>query len=297
MKRVSIIIPTYKNRGGLTTSVDSALRQTYQNIEVIIVDDNPPDSEERHYTEQIMEGYLADPRVRYIKHAENKNGAAARNTGINSSTGEYIAFLDDDDEFLESKIERQVEYLKTHSRYSAVYCLSYVNGKKEIIHPYEGDASIPLLMCRTKMFTPSLMFRREALLSIRGFDENFSRHQDYELLLKFFANGYKIGCLQEYLTIVHSLGGNKPDARKSLDIKKRFLEAFDGVVSILERTYPGIRKKIMVANYETIFESCISQRKWMLASQLFWKYFFMSPATFTRNFIHSNYIRFKRKLQ
>ena len=223
MKRVSIIIPTYKNRGGLTTSVDSAIRQTYQNIEVIIVDDNPPDSEERHFTEQIMEGYLADPRVRYIKHAENKNGAAARNTGINSSTGEYIAFLDDDDEFLESKIERQVEYLKTHSRYSAVYCLSYVNGKKEIIHPYEGDASIPLLMCRTKMFTPSLMFRREALLSIRGFDENFSRHQDYELLLKFFANGYKIGCLQEYLTIVHSLGGNKPDARKSLDIKKKNL--------------------------------------------------------------------------
>ena len=94
MKRVSIIIPTYKNRGGLTTSVDSAIRQTYQNIEVIIVDDNPPDSEERHFTEQIMEGYLADPRVRYIKHAENKNGAAARNTGINSSTGEYIAFLD-----------------------------------------------------------------------------------------------------------------------------------------------------------------------------------------------------------
>lgn len=296
MKKVSIIIPTYKSRGGLIKSVDSALRQSYPDIEVIVVDDNSPDSLERKSTEHIMMAYENEPRVIYLKHKENKNGAAARNTGIHYSTGDYIAFLDDDDEFLETKIERQVEYLETHDKYSAVYNYSYVNGKKETIHPYEGDVSIPLLMCRTKMFTPSLMFRREALDAIGGFDESFRRHQDYELLLKFFANAYEIGCLREYLTIVHSLGGNKPDANKSLEIKEQFLQTFDGVISSLDNKNPGIRNQIIAANYEAIFESCLSQRKWKLAASVFRKYFFMSPATFTRNFIHSNYIRIKRKI-
>lgn len=296
MKKVSIIIPTYKNRGGLSVSVDSALKQTYQNIEVIIVDDNPPDSSERRYTEQIMEKYLTNPKIKYIKHSKNKNGAAARNTGINNSTGEYIAFLDDDDEFLESKIERQVDYLLLHSSYSAVYCLSYVNGKKEIIHPYEGDASIPLLMCRTKMFTPSLMFRREPLIQIGGFDESFRRHQDYELLLKFFSHGFTIGCLQEYLTIVHSLGGNKPSAEKMIKVKEQFFNSFEAEICDLEAKNPGIKKRILAANYETVFESCLSQHRLRLAIKILVKYFTMAPFTFTKSFLKSNYLRVKRKL-
>ena len=296
MKKVSIIIPTYKNRGGLTVSVDSALRQSYPNIEVIVVDDNSPDSLERESTRLKMASYSNESRVIYLQHSKNRNGAAARNTGIQNSTGEFIAFLDDDDEFLETKIERQVEYLDRHNNFAAVYCFSFVNGTKETIYPYEGDASIPLLMCRTKMYTPSLMFRKEALEAIGGFDEQFKRHQDYELLLKFFAHGYTIGCLQEYLTAVHSLGGNKLDAEKMLGVKKQFLQAFEGVISKLEVHNPGIRRRIASANYETVFESSLSQRRFKLAFRLFCKYFFISPITFTHNFLRSNLIRIKRKL-
>lgn len=296
MNKVSIIIPTYKSRGGLSVSIESALRQTYSDIEIIVVDDNNPDSPERTKTEIIMQQYAANPKVRYIKHTENKNGAAARNTGIKNSSGVFIAFLDDDDEFLETKIGLQVKYLECHNEYDAVYCYSYVNDKKEEICPYEGDASIPLLMCKTKMFTPTLMFRREPLIKIDGFNESFRRHQDYELLLKFFSHGYKIGCLREYLTKVHSLGGNKPTPERMIEIKKQYLSAFEYVISKQEDNKPGIRKKILVANYETIFESCLSQRRFKLALDLFLKYFFLSPSTFSRNFVHSNYIRFKRKL-
>ena len=296
MKKVSIIIPTYKNRGGLIVSIGSALRQSYPKIEVIVVDDNSPDSLERKNTRQIMEAYSNDSRVIYLQHTENRNGAAARNTGINFSNGDYIAFLDDDDEFLETKIELQVKYLESHNEYDAVYCYSFVNDKKEEIHPYEGDASILLLMCKTKMFTPSLMFRREPVIEIGGFDESFRRHQDYELLLKFFSHGYKIGCLREYLTKVHSLGGNKPTPERMIDIKKQYLTAFEDVISKQEENKPGIRKEILAANYETIFESCLSQRRFKLALVLFVKYFFVSPSSFTRNFVHSNYMRFKRKI-
>ena len=112
MKTVSIVIPTYKNRGGLTNSVDSALAQDYEGlIEVIVVDDNDPNSEFRKSTTELMARYSDNSKVKYICHEVNKNGAAARNTGIKASTGDYIAFLDDDDLFLEGKLTKQVAYL------------------------------------------------------------------------------------------------------------------------------------------------------------------------------------------
>lgn len=293
---VSIVIPTYKNRGGLTVSVDSALKQTYSNIEIIVVDDNNPESSERASTSKLMEQYSDSSQVHYICHEVNKNGAAARNTGIKASKGEYIAFLDDDDEFLPDKITKQMDFLNAHLEYDAVYNFSYVNDKKETITPYTGDASIPLLMCRTKMFTPALMFRKDALEHIGGFNESFRRHQDYEILLKFFNNGYKIGCLEEYLTSVHSLGGNKPSPMAMMEVKKRYLETFSLLIDKLETKNPGVRKKIIVANYENIFESCISHKDYSLAKKLFFEYFFMSPNAFLSQFIYSNKLRLKRKL-
>ena len=82
-KLISVVIPTYKNRGGLVSSIESVLNQTYTNFEVIVVDDNSPTSMERGTTEQIMQQFVNNPKVVYIKHEKNKNGAAARNTGIN----------------------------------------------------------------------------------------------------------------------------------------------------------------------------------------------------------------------
>ena len=109
---VSIIIPTYKRPDTLDRAINSVLNQTYKNIEVIVVDDNNPDTEARSKTEHIMSVYADNPRVRYIKHEKNKNGSAARNTGARYSQAKYVAFLDDDDEFFPEKIEAQVKRLE-----------------------------------------------------------------------------------------------------------------------------------------------------------------------------------------
>lgn len=293
---VSIIIPTYKNRGGLTLSIDSALKQTYPNIEIIVIDDNSPKSLERNTTEKLMEKYRDNEQVHYIRHEVNKNGAAARNTGIKAAKGEFIAFLDDDDEFLPEKIAKQVQFMNAHQEFDAVYNYSYVNDKEEMITPYEGNASIPLLMCRTKMFTPALMFRKSALDDIGGFNEDFRRHQDYELLLKFFDHGYVIGCLKEYLTSVHSLGGNKPTPMVMMDVKKKYFEAFDGLLTKLEANNPGIKNKIMAVNYESIFESCLSHHDFSLALKILSKYLLSEPVAFIGQFFYSNKLRLKRKI-
>ena len=102
---VSVVIPTFRRPDKLERAIESVLAQTYPRVEVIVVDDNDPDTEGRLLTEQIMFRYVANSRVRYIKHEHNKNGSAARNTGARNSDAEFVAFLDDDDEFFPEKIE------------------------------------------------------------------------------------------------------------------------------------------------------------------------------------------------
>ena len=97
---VSVIIPTFQRAKYIERAIDSVLNQTYKNFEIIVVDDNDQESEARKEMIKRMDKYSSDSRIIYIKHEKNKNGAAARNTGINVAKGEYITFLDDDDYFL-----------------------------------------------------------------------------------------------------------------------------------------------------------------------------------------------------
>ena len=118
MELVSVIITTYHNEKLLPRAIECLLNQTYPNIEIIVVDDNPPESDARIQTACIMENY---PQVIYLKHSRNLNGAAARNTGISVAKGKYIAFLDNDDIFFRTHIADCVEALQVHSECSAVF--------------------------------------------------------------------------------------------------------------------------------------------------------------------------------
>lgn len=294
--KISVIIPSYNSRGGLARSIDSALNQTFQDIEIIVVDDNDPDTPARHNTEVIMDAYIDNSKVVYLKHKKNKNGAAARNTGIRAAKGEYIAFLDDDDEWLPEKLEKQLAYIQSHPQYDCVYCLSSLNGKKEYIIPFEGNAILPLLMNRTKMFTPSLMFTKTSLLAIGGFDESFRRHQDYELLVKYFAKGYKICCLREVLTVIRGLGGNQPTIENFAILKERYLEVFSSVINELDVLNPGIKNRIIAENFAVVWDAAIARKKFGFAYSIFKKYFSISPYGFFSQVIFIYKGRIIRKL-
>ena len=104
--KITVIVPTYGEPKFLDKAIQSVQNQTYEDWEMIIVDDNNPDTEARIATESIVMEYLKnDERIHYIKHPQNRNGAAARNTGIAQAKGEYIAFLDSDDEYLPRRLE------------------------------------------------------------------------------------------------------------------------------------------------------------------------------------------------
>ena len=105
---VSVIIPTYKTNKSLKRAIDSVFAQSYKKVEVIVVDDNNCD-EYRIVAECIAEEYKNLDNFKYIQHEHNKNGSAARNTGVESSDGTYISFLDDDDYYYTDKISKEVD--------------------------------------------------------------------------------------------------------------------------------------------------------------------------------------------
>jgi glycosyltransferase involved in cell wall biosynthesis len=158
-------------------AVESVCQQTYENLEIIVVDDASIDG-----TAEVIAA-IPDKRIRYLRHDQNKGGAAARNTGIRAASGEYIAFLDDDDEWEPSKAEIQVAAL---ANYDAVLAMSTV-GSEENVRRMASKATCRLEDLRAGMppvgGTSALMAQADVLKELL-FDETLPRSQDWDLLIR-----------------------------------------------------------------------------------------------------------------
>jgi glycosyltransferase involved in cell wall biosynthesis len=248
---VSVIIPTYK-RPMIARAIDSVLNQTYKNIEIIVVDDNDADSKYRNETEQVMLRYKENKNVKYIKHEKNRNGAAARNTGIKYASGEYIAFLDDDDEFSPQKIELQIKKLESlDNSWGGVYCgyQIYENNicilkNKNLV---EGNLKRDMLLKKVNIgATSSLLIKKKVIDELNGFDESFDRHQDWEFLIRFFRN-YKLASVKEILVnIYRDDRSNFPNGHKLEKVKTKYLSKFRKDIDFFPKE---IQQEIYKVNY------------------------------------------------
>ena len=205
---VSVIIPTYKRPDMLGRAINSVLNQTYKNIEIIVVDDNDEDSEYRKETEEFMNQYSDIDNLVYLKHKFNRGGGPARNTGIENSMGEYIAFLDDDDEFLPQKIELQVEaFLNSDiDKLGLVYCGIEIRDEKNNIIKYQGvNAEINPLdhhLIENIAPGPTIFTKKSILKELNGFNDLISG-QEYDLTLRILKKGYNVKYVNDYLVIVY----------------------------------------------------------------------------------------------
>ena len=255
---VSVIIPTYRATSRLKNAIYSVLNQTYNNLEVIVVDDNNPEDEHRKYTEDIMLNFKDDLRVKYIKHDCNKNGAAARNTGMRASSGTMIAFLDDDDEYYEHRIERCVNTLKKNQEYDAVYtnCDIYI---KDEFHEnrkakYSGNIWRELLINEGVLGTGSnLFFRKKCLEEVKEFDERFLRYQDVEFMLRL-VSVYKILAINETLVRKNIEITNIPQYPKYRENRLLVFEKFENFILMLSDEE---RKCFFEINYRLLLNSAI----------------------------------------
>ncbi|MDD3138450.1 MAG: glycosyltransferase family 2 protein [Lachnospiraceae bacterium] len=236
MISVSVIIPTYGNPKYLKKSIDSVLTQTLNGLELIVVDDNQPESSARKQTEKIIGEYRG--RVQYIQHDCNKNGAAARNTGIRAAKGRYIAFLDSDDEYEATRLEKCFSALeKNADKYGAVYtgCSFYRNDTlyRKYSSISSGNFLVETLACEFAFCTGSNIFMKASIVQeLNGFDETFLRHQDYEFLVRFFEK-YSILAFPEILVRKNDEYLNLPKVGKVIEIKKQYLNKYKYLIDEL----------------------------------------------------------------
>ncbi|MED4016046.1 glycosyltransferase family A protein [Sutcliffiella cohnii] len=293
--RVSIIIPTFGRPISLKRAIDSVLGQSYKNYEILVVDDNDPETNFRKETEIVMRQYLSNEHITYIKHPKNQNGAAARNTGIKNSKGAFLCFLDDDDWYLPSKISMQVEFLLKNKKFAAVYCGWIKNGKS---YKFElsGNLSRELLLMDYQPMTPTLMFRREVIEEINGFDISYKRHQDYELMLRFFEKN-KISYVDQCLVCIGTNSGENnlkgPELEK---LKNNFLKQFSPKISKLEEVEKGITKKIYSRHFAKVFLNHIKNRYYWLALKVLLRFIPYSPLNFLKEVLNNSIFIFKHKM-
>lgn len=291
---VSIIIPTYKRNDHLIEAIDSALNQTYSNIEVIVVDDNNPDTDFRKSTESAMLKYQNNNKVKYIKHEKNKNGAAARNTGIRNSKGVFIAFLDDDDVFTPHKIEEQYNFIKNNPEIDCVSCDIYRGGKIQHQKYNEQTAIFDILMLDYSPVTSTLFFRKEALIEINGFDEKYRRHQDLELMIKFLKTK-KLGYINKPLiTMGINDGENQVSGERLNELKKYFLDDFLDCADLI--TIPHARKKIICKNYAVVAVEHLKHKNPKLFLKTYITYGVKYPFLYNKTFLNVLFKKIKLKL-
>lgn len=174
MPDVSVIIPTYNYAQFLAESIQSVLQQTYSEFELLVVDDGSTDQ-----TRQVVAQFESDPRVRYL-FQENRGDAAARNTGINHTTGRFVAFLDSDDLWLPEKLARQVEVLQLRPEISVVYTaivLQQIDEQRRLPPPpaWRESTLYEELLYRNVITGShsSVMIRREVFEQVGLFDDAF----------------------------------------------------------------------------------------------------------------------------
>lgn len=275
---VSCVIPTYRRSDTLNRAIKSVLSQTYKNVEILVVDDNEKGSEESNKVAELVDSF-SNKKIRLVLQEKHINGAEARNAGVRASAGEYIAFLDDDDEWLPEKIEKQVAILEERPEIGGVSCLynEYSNGA--VFHscpPYSGENLHRKVFDRSvAVFTSTVLLRKDALLRAGLFDNTLRRHQDLQLLLDFTRKN-KFYVLNEYLVKLYADSDiNRPSYERLKDIKKAF---FGAVVSHLGIYSKREQQQIVAAHRFELAFAALKEKRILPACKQFVKVGLNIPA-------------------
>lgn len=198
---VSVVIPVFNATGHIASALDSVLAQTFSAYEIVVVNDGSTDQEQ---LEQAIEKYRS--QITYLTQP-NAGPSAARNRGVRRACGEWIAFLDSDDAWLPTYLEKQLEFLHRAPSLDMVYCNAYLEGESIAagktymdVCPSVGPVTFESLLAeKTQALTSGTLVRREKLISAGLFDENLRCAEDHDLWLRILHAGGKISYHHEVL--------------------------------------------------------------------------------------------------
>ena len=224
---ISVIIPAYNYAQYLPIAIRSVLAQTFQDFEIIIVDDGSTDD-----THSVVSEFV-DPRIDYI-YQENQGLAAARNTGIRSSHGLYIALLDADDAFYPAKLELQLRELSENPDISIIFTgWDFVLQSGKLIRharPWEDNLNLDLesLLTNPQFSSSTALIRRDVFDRVGYFDRYLYRSEDFDFFIRAAANGCKMRWVKMVLCTycIHQANMTKNDYHLNdpVDVLDRFFQ-------------------------------------------------------------------------
>lgn len=201
---VSVVIPTRDRAGLVGRAIRSVLSQTWSDLELLVIDDGSADA-----TAEVVAGF-ADSRIQLVSCRPAVGPGAARNEGIRRARGQWVAFLDSDDEWLPEKLEWQVARLEAaRPRATVAYCLAQVDdaitARRFVVGlpPHRGDVLDRLLAGWCPLTTSAFLVDRAALLGVGGFDPAFTCGEDYDLWLRLAMSAHRFVVVDRPLVIKH----------------------------------------------------------------------------------------------
>lgn len=251
MPKVSVVIPTYNRAHLISRAIHSVLNQTYQDLEIVIIDDGSIDN-----TEEIVKSF-EDERIVYLRHSKNKGASAARNTGIKASKGDYIAFQDSDDEWFPDKLERQVNtFDNAPSEIGIVYSGFYrIEADKKTYIPgdyiVQKDGNIHNELLKGNFVgTPAVLIKKECFKNNRYFNETLPALEDWEMWVEL-SKHYQFKYIDEPLLYSYSMPN-------SVNLnKKNLLKAREMILAIHLNDF-NKNKKLLSDHYLSIGIELIS---------------------------------------
>lgn len=247
---VSVIIPTYNRSRIVLRAIESVLHQTFTDYEIIVVDDASSDD-----TEEVITGRYGD-KIIFIKKAENKGLATARNTGIQASRGVYIAHLDDDDEWLPEKLAAQVKLIRQNPSLGLVYC-GYFKVKEDgttesQVKPEKRGHIFEELLKQNYIVgsASAALIKKEVLHKAGLFDESLSACEDWDLWIRI-ARHYQVDFVKSPLVRyrVHEHNMHKDIYRME-----------ESTFRVLDKYWPEVCQEIKIEKemYKIYSDHCIS---------------------------------------
>lgn len=242
MPKVSVVIPAYNSMTYLPETIGSVLNQTFTDFEVIVVNDGSSDNTEQWVAQ------ISDPRIKLISQ-ENQGLSGARNTGIERANGEYIAFLDADDLWESTKLEKQVRCLDEHREVGLVY--TWVNLINEAGKPTgrtfknyaEGNVWETLIEHNIVESGSVAMVRRHCFETCGVFDRNLrSFVEDWDMWLRI-ASRYSFKVIQEPLVYYRQHSNSASRNWQAMEqsfrivIEKAFAEVSPDLMNLKKRSY------------------------------------------------------------
>lgn len=264
MVRLSVVIPTYERPEFLKGAIDSAVEQTFDDIEVVVVDDGSRGDYATEVTGRFPE------HVRCIVHGENQGLSAARNTGLEHARGKYIAFLDDDDRWRHDKLELQVKALEANPLTGFATCrLAAIDSDGNLLRcdgeVVSGDISNEILT-RNIIGTPSrVVVRQDALPGKRPFDNNISSTQDWDLFIRV-CQDWEVAGVNEVLCYRTRHGGMSSDPGEAKTDNMRVIEKHR---ELIERR--GLWSKTMAEYHRKVGVTYLLDGQRKLAREELWE--------------------------